>query len=478
MNRAFCAPLALVLVLAGCGGDDDGPMTEPGTDAGMPAIDDAGSMETDEDGGASAVDAAAAETLPPGAACDCDDECEGTPTHPGLCVQGICMTRASAACAEAGSTGECPSGSRCWGLDGFEGGVCWPDCDAVSCAGSCDSDGSCVPDESSTCTASCSELCGEGGDDCPPNSHPEGDGCVCDEGYVVNADRTACVLPCERDDECAGELVCGDEGTCVAPPCTPGSCDAGEVCAESGACIVDIGEAPPGTPPAACAVGSMGVPDWRCTEDCDALVAFDPRMGLGYDDYPLNGETAADQYRSWIRRDVMMLVRYAAAMTACQGGEWPFGNGGALGLGDMSEADGSIPGTREGSPGHPAGTHVDGSDMDLAYFQTGTGDNRLRSVCPHVVAGEDQYHCTGAPDRLDPWRTALFLGHLHASPDLRVIGVDGQVGPLIDSALTQLCADGWLEGGVCRGHSITWEETDMGRGWYRFHHHHFHISVR
>ncbi|HJL33407.1 MAG TPA: hypothetical protein RMI62_30230, partial [Polyangiaceae bacterium LLY-WYZ-15_(1-7)] len=78
MNRAFCAPLALVLVLAGCGGDDDGPMTEPGTDAGMPAIDDAGSMETDEDGGASAVDAAAAETLPPGAACDCDDECEGT----------------------------------------------------------------------------------------------------------------------------------------------------------------------------------------------------------------------------------------------------------------------------------------------------------------------------------------------------------------------------------------------------------------
>ena len=84
------------------------------------------------------------------------------------------------------------------------------------------------------------------------------------------------------------------------------------------------------------------------------LVPFDPDTGYGYWDYPLNGETETNQYRSYVRRDVMMLVKYAAAMTACQSEGWSFGNGGPLGLGDMSEADGAIPGTSVGSPGHPS----------------------------------------------------------------------------------------------------------------------------
>ena len=166
-------------------------------------------------------------------------------------------------------------------------------------------------------------------------------------------------------------------------------------------------------------------------------------------------------------------------MTECLGRAWRFGNGGALGLGDMSERDGAIPGTSTGRPGHPEGTHVNGHDMDIAYFQTGTADNRLRSVCPHTTGGSDAYHCTGEPVNLDPWRTALFLGLMHDSPNLRVIGVDGRVGPLVDSAMTQLCTAGYLRGTACRSssRSITWETTDMGRGWYRFHHHHFHISI-
>ena len=126
---------------------------------------------------------------------------------------------------------------------------------------------------------------------------------------------------------------------------------------------------------------------------------------------------------------------------------------------------------------NPAGTHLDGHDMDIAYYQIGTSDNRLRPVCEHTSGGSDAYHCTGAPTLLDTWRTALFLGHFHASPQLRVIGVDGRVGPLVDSAITQLCADGWISGTACTSHRITWEETDSGRGWFRFHHHHMHISV-
>jgi len=460
----------------------DGSTTvPPGTDAGpgmvVPPGTDGGS--TIPPMGTDAGPPAPPGSLAPGAACNCDSECEGTADNPGACVQGVCMTRSNGDCASAGSTTECPAGSRCWGLEGVTGGVCWPDCDSFSCAGSCDADGSCVPSDSTTCTASCSEICteegGPGDDGCPPNSSRMGDSCYCDEGFVVSADMTACVPECTVDADCGSGMVC-DGGTCDTPPCTAGSCPSGTMCAPSGDCVVDIGTPPPGSPPTACAIGSMGIPDWRCTSGCSELVTFMPRAGVGYDDYPLNGETSSDQYRSYVRRDVMMLVRYATAMVDCQAGSWP-GNGGRLGLGDMSEADGSIPGTRDGSPGHPAGTHVNGHDMDIAYYQNGTPNNYLRSVCEHTSGGRDQYHCTGAPTLLDPWRTALFLGHLHANPSLRVIGVDGRVGPLVNSALTQLCADGWVSGAVCSRHKITYEETDMGRGWFRFHHHHLHISV-
>jgi len=440
---------------------DGGATPPPGTDAGpgpvVPPGTDAGAMVPPM--GTDAGPPAPPGSLAPGAACNCDAECEGTADNPGVCVQGVCMTRSNGACASAGSTTECPAGSRCWGLEGVTGGLCWPDCDSFSCAGACDGDGSCAPSEATTCDASCAEICtddGGGGDDgCPPNSSRMGDGCFCDPGFVVSEDMTMCVAECTTDADCGGGTVCN-----------------------GGSCVVDIGTPPPGSPPTGCAIGSMGIPDWRCTgSDCGELVTFMPRAGTGYDDYPLNGETASDQYRSYVRRDVMMLVRYAAAMVDCQAGSWP-GNGGRLGLGDMSEADGAIPGTREGRPGHPSGTHVDGHDMDIAYYQVGTPNNYLRSVCEHTSGGADQYHCTGAPTLLDPWRTALFLGHLHANPGLRVIGVDGRVGPIVDSAITQLCADGWLTGAACSRHSITWEETDTGRGWFRFHHHHFHISVR
>jgi len=221
----------------------------------------------------------------------------------------------------------------------------------------------------------------------------------------------------------------------------------------------------------------MGIPDWRCTSRCTDLVPFNPATGPGYDNYPINGETPTNQYRSYVRRDVMMLVKYATAMVACQSAGWRFGNRGPLGLGDMSESDGAIPGTSIGSPGHPPGTHLDGADMDIGYYQTGTSNNRLRAICDHMRGGSDQYHCVSEPTLLEPWRTALFLGHLHANSNLRVIGVDGRAGVLIDSALTRLCADGWVSGTACRSHRITYETTDMGRGWFHFHHHHLHISV-
>ena len=463
--------MALMLSVAACGDDDSRPMLLD-SDGGV--LDDGGPRP---DVPTATPDMPPATAGDPGSACNCDSDCIGDATHPGLCVGGVCMTRSAGDCATAGSATECAAGSRCWGLQGVEGGICWPDCSAHTCAGTCDSDGSCVASEGMSCDAACGSVCGDGGntDNCPPNSHMQGDDCVCDDGFMVNADRTACVGPCMVDIDCGGGgLMCIDS-VCRTPPCTPASCGDGLLCADSGDCVIDIGTPPPGPVPA-CAAGMGMVPDWQCTTGCADIVPFEPDVGPGWWDYPLNGESEADQYRSYIRRDVMMLIKYATAMVACQTGAWTFGNGGNLGLGDMSEANGDIPGTRTGQPGHPRGTHVNGHDMDIAYYQVNTPDNRLRPVCEYRTGGASQEHCTGAPTLLDPWRTALFIGHLHINPNLRVIGVDGRVGPPVQSALTQLCSSGWVTTG-CGPNQMTYEETDMGRGWFRFHHHHLHVSV-
>ncbi|MFK8000970.1 MAG: hypothetical protein AB8H86_15350 [Polyangiales bacterium] len=478
----FLLGLSLCVGLIGCGDDSTLPIGDSGPQADTSATSDTGPGTPDagssDDAGptpdTSTPDAGAGAALP-GSACDCDTECEGSATNPGICVQGICMTSATGACAAAGSSDECPDHSRCWNFQ--DSPICWPDSDHFDCAGDTDSDGSCAPNASNSCDESCSEFCGDGGDDCPPNSSMSGDGCACDEGFVVNEERTACVRECMMPSDCGDGLTCIDN-MCVTPPCTPGSCGDSAMCdTGSGVCIIDIGTPPPGPVPT-CSAGVGMVPDWECTSGCGDVVPFDPDMGPGYWDYALNGETNGDQYRSYVRRDVMMLVKYATAMVACQTGAWDFGNGDApLGLGDMSEADGSIPGTREGSPGHPPGTHVNGHDMDIGYYQTGTPNNVLRAICEHRTGGADQYHCTGPTTLLDPWRTALFLGHLHINSNLRVIGVDGRAGGPILSATTQLCSGGWLETSACSSAKITFEETDGGAGWYRFHHHHLHISV-
>ena len=95
----------------------------------------------------------------PGGPCTCDADCPAVAGHEGICVLGVCMTRASAACSAAGSQPECAPGSRCWGLSGREGSICWPDCAGISCAGTCDSDGSCAPRDGMDCDRACASYC-------------------------------------------------------------------------------------------------------------------------------------------------------------------------------------------------------------------------------------------------------------------------------------------------------------------------------
>jgi len=305
-------------------------------------------------------------------------------------------------------------------------------------------------------------------------------GCL-DGGNIPSSAPTGC----HTGTGCAGNATCwytneaGTESVCIQncsppPPCTPGSCPEGQECVD-GSCVLDIGDGPGTFPGITC-----DLPPIECTGTaayCGELIQFDPTEGVGYTDYPENGETVDNQYRSWLRRDLVMLIQYATAKVACYDASWTIGSDAPLGLIDMSEQNGAIPGTSIGEPGHPEGTHTNGFDIDVAYYQVGTSDNRARPICDHYEGGTDAYHCTATPHLLDAWRSALFLGALFEHPHIRVVGCDGKAGPILDSAITILCRDGWITPFACGNRALTYEEVNEGRGWYYFHHHHMHVSL-
>jgi hypothetical protein len=212
-------------------------------------------------------------------------------------------------------------------------------------------------------------------------------------------------------------------------------------------------------------------------EYCSELVPFELAIDTAYINYPFMFESWENQFRSYLRRDLMPLIKYASSKLQCKTGEWDFGNFAPLGLADMSEADGSIPGTSIGMPDHPPGTHVNGRDIDVAYYQLYSPDNLLRAVCDHYENFMEANHCTGEPYTLDVWRTALFISFLAEHPRLRVIGVDGQVGPVLEDALDELVMADWIDADLRDSIPLKYEETDGGLGWYLHHHHHMHISM-
>ena len=363
----------------------------------------------------------------PGMECSCDADCASVDGQTGICFSGVCMVEAIPydTCDEDDLSLNCPEGFQCWPLDigtDYFPHFCWPDCDSYGCDGTCDEDGSCAPlDNAPICENSCAQRC-----------H------VCPTGQTLTADGCATV-----------QLPTPATTPPMPPPAGPGPvCD--------------------NLPASSCAEGAP----------CGNLSTFSPRTTSYYDDYPINGETFNNQYRSYLQQDLINIVNYATALVECKTANWTSGNRDPLGLGDMSESDGAIPGTSINRPGHPPGTHLNGYDIDLAYYQINTPDNRLREVCD----SNDMHHCVGQPDRLDPWRTALFLGTVFEFDDtIRVIGVDGKIGPLIETAMRKLCETDWLSDLACANitpyPNLAYEVVDNGLGWYLFHHHHAHISA-
>ena len=447
-----------------------------------------------------------------GTCSQCSPDCTGKACGDNGCGGSCGDCPAGEACALGACHGEdalCPSGQQCLeiadngDLACLEGGEI-PAGAQTQChemAGGCPGNAACMYLDEEGNESVCVENCGE----CPSNltcGDVTGDGylgCMqggsipanaqtqCHEGagcagnftcFYVNQARTESVCiencsPCQPGSCPVGE-VC--DGTfCVPEPCTEGSCGDGEICLY-GTCIPDIG---PG--PGAFVDKGCDLPPLECEGTkayCDELIQFEPVEGYGYIDYPENGESYANQYRSWLRREGFIAIKYAAAKVACYADDWEFGNGGPIGLIDMSEENGDIPGTSVGSAGHPNGTHEDGQDIDVAYYQVNTSDNRARPICDHYEAGSEAHHCTAPPHLLDPWREALFLGALFEHPRMRVIGCDGQAGTMIIGAMENLCENGWLGSYACNNVALAYETVNTGAGWYLFHHHHVHVSFK
>ena len=190
---------------------------------------------------------------------------------------------------------------------------------------------------------------------------------------------------------------------------------------------------------------------------CNRIMQF-PQANSDDDGYRVSHWAAYSN----LRREVSYLVRYAAAATAR---EYPDTN--PLGLLDMSEDDGDTPGRMENQLRHPEGTHVEGNDIDIAYYQTGD-DNLGRSVCP-----EDGYFCTSEPDILDAERTVFFMSKLAESQQLRVIGVDPMIADALKEAANEMFDDGKIDSSA-RSYFFTGAMA-YGDGW-PFHQHHMHFS--
>jgi len=187
---------------------------------------------------------------------------------------------------------------------------------------------------------------------------------------------------------------------------------------------------------------------------------------------------------SYLRRDMAMLLAYAACETATH-----FPSTLPLGTGDLSQADGNTPGTDVGSLRHPDGTHT-GSDMDLAYYQT-DGANNPQIICGdgsdtngNGVAGtyNDGYYCTTDTNIVDIPRQAYFLAKMGIHPGVRVFGVDRTLAAALRAEMTRLRDAGDISATeFTGGSSLGYDDPGVGpgdagyRGW-AFHHHHTHLS--
>ncbi|MCS6913812.1 MAG: hypothetical protein NZ890_11300 [Myxococcota bacterium] len=199
----------------------------------------------------------------------------------------------------------------------------------------------------------------------------------------------------------------------------------------------------------------------------------DPMDGYAGDSYRFD---SAASYR-WLRRELIMLVRYALRETALK-----FPRTKPLGLIDMSQRDGITPGYDVNRPRHPQTTHDQGGNIDIAYYTTLASEgslpyNEARIICDAKEGSHDRYYCNASAAQthvVDLPRQVYFMAKLYEHARLRVIGVDRVIGPLLDRE-----AERQFQAGMISRAQRDAFRTKMayGEGW-PFHHHHIHVSMR
>jgi hypothetical protein len=148
-----------------------------------------------------------------------------------------------------------------------------------------------------------------------------------------------------------------------------------------------------------------------------------------------------------------------------------------LDIGEISDTFGRTPGHDVGYLRHPDTSHDFGLNADIAYYQK-NGDNKMRTVCEAdgTTSHEDAFCSSSAREThiVDLDRTTYFIAMLLRSDQVRVIGVDPQIGSLIEETASSLVSRGYLNDSDVE--HIKSVRLIWGPGW-PYHHHHLHVSL-
>lgn len=135
----------------------------------------------------------------------------------------------------------------------------------------------------------------------------------------------------------------------------------------------------------------------------------------------------------------------------------------AIGVADLSQEDGQIPGTDVGAPRHPAPSHSNGFSVDLTYFRK---DGRTLEDSPACPSKTREF-CEG-PHDVDVMPTAQLFALLARTERLVQIIIDPMMEADLAGALETLAKTG------TPGAAIASKLLTSG---IPFHADHFHVSV-
>lgn len=197
--------------------------------------------------------------------------------------------------------------------------------------------------------------------------------------------------------------------------------------------------------------GAAFAPKTPCAADCATILQLPAPVPAAA--YRL---VSPPRYQLGRRELVQALVAAAAEVTAA----------GPVGLGDLSQADGKIPGTDVSQPRHPAPSHQDGFSADVAYFRTG-GDN----LGTHPACSTPDYRFCSGPHDLDLSRNVAFMLALCREPRISQILVD----PLMKADLLQQAAQA-QSAGLADAEAVKKLQSVLMSG-IPYHTDHFHIAV-